>query len=110
MPAFFNKYTMPQLPADIVNKIKATAKILPVILSNTHEKHILSGAEIIELGTIEKIDGKAIVHERKYVMPMPVQLYWNHFRRLKKAYSKEGYIGVKRYVALVESIYKSQNN
>jgi len=70
----------------------------------------MTGEEILELGTIEMVNDKLIVPDKKYIMAMPVQLYWNHERRLRKVWTKEGYPGVIKYVALVESIFKSQNN
>lgn len=98
---------MAKITNDINNKIAATAKLLPVVLGNTHEKHLLTGAEILEFGTITEIEGKQIKPEQKYLMPMPVQLYQNHVRRLKKAWLKHGYDGIKSYVSHVESIVKN---
>jgi len=92
-----------------MRKIIHTAQLLPTVVSNTHEKHIMTGAEILEMGTITEIDGKPVNPVLKYTMPMPVQLYWNHVRRMKKAYQKEGYEGIKKYAYKVETIVKSQN-
>lgn len=95
---------MHTITREIQAKIDATAEMLPVILSNTHEKHKKTGAQIIEEDNIHEIGGKPIDPEKFYVMKYPVQLYHNHRRRLRKAFMASGYAGVQQYVMHVHSI------
>lgn len=74
------------------------AQQLPVFLDNTHEKRIIAGSEILSWGTVAEIDGQPIDPDKKYVWNYPVQLYNNHYRRMKKAYLKHGTPGISKYL------------
>ena len=78
---------------------------LPVIMYNTHEVHIVEGSELIELNYDDPKDGK-IKADKKYFVNMPVQIAANHYRRLKKAWLKDGQKGLQAYLNNIASIIK----
>lgn len=95
---------MHKITLQIQKKIDATAEMLPVIVSNTHEKHRRTGAQIIEEDHLFEIGGKPIDPKKTYIMKYPVQLYYNHRRRLRKAFMRSGFTGIKEYVMGIHSI------
>ncbi|MDO8997203.1 MAG: hypothetical protein Q7U77_11295 [Sediminibacterium sp.] len=101
---------MHKITPQILKKLEATEAMLPIIVSNTQEKHRMTGKEVLELGTITQIDGKDIIPEKVYIMRFPVQLYHNHKRRLRKAYQKDAYKGVEAYVHSVHQITQENQN
>lgn len=84
--------------------LKGVAKELPVVFEAAHEKHLVKGSDILEWGTITEIDGLPIDPEREYVWHYPVQMYQNHYRRLKKAYIAHGMMGVYNYLRGINNI------
>ena len=79
-------------------KIRAIAKILPVRQYEVNSRAKVSGEDLLLCGHKE-VEGKAIEKDGEYVMPMPFYNEVNHYRRLKKAFTKNGLNGVKSYVA-----------
>lgn len=77
-------------------KIRQRANALPVILENTIERHYVDGQELIEQG-MNNMDGVEVNPEKKYIQTMPVQIAFNHARRMKKLYKKMGAEGVLNY-------------
>lgn len=77
--------------------LKAYANHLPVVFQNTHEVHKMTGAELIEMGYVEK-GGEKLLPAMKYEYNMPVQLAANHYRRLKNAWLKDGEPGITAYL------------
>lgn len=61
---------------DTSQTFKELAKLLPIVLENTHEIHIVSGQELLDqdIRTV-KVDGKdvEVKADQKYQQPMPVQ-------------------------------------
>ena len=104
---------MSNIPVDIMYKIKLTAKGLPVIMTQTHEKHIITQDEYQEMfehfAPQESVIPKG-PHKGKILITQPVQVYWNHVRRLKKAWLKSGYDGVVQYVLAVHEITQTKAN
>ena len=47
--------------------------------------------------------------QKEYIIPMPVQVAYNHSRYLKKLYKKEGMAAVQKYAAevMIEGIQES---
>jgi len=86
--------------------LKGIAKELPVIVSDAHEKHLVSGKDILEWGTITEIDGQPIDPDKQYMWHYPVQMYHNHYRRLRKAYQTEEMAGVYSYLSKITRIIK----
>lgn len=90
-----------------------TAKGLPVIMTQTHEKHIITQDEYKEqfehLAPQEAIIPKG-PHKGKVMITQPVQVYWNHVRRLRSAWLKSGYDGVVQYVLAVHQITQQKSN
>ena len=80
------------------NALRIVAGKLPMVNEPTCEKHFVKGSELIELGTVDTVEGKKIIPDKMYEMTMPVFILVNHYRRLKKIYRKAGAVGVQRYV------------
>lgn len=90
--------------------IKSMAKNMPLIMTQTHEKQLLKGSEILEWGTVNEIDGKPIDPNKLYLYHSPLQLARNHGRRFKKAWLKDGQEGIRAYMNGVLDIVKSNIN
>lgn len=75
---------------------------MPIVMDETIEKHIMTGAEIMEMGHVDIVDGiyknVKLEPEKKYMYDMPVQLASNHYRRLKLAWFKDGEKGISAYI------------
>jgi hypothetical protein len=78
--------------------IKKLANNLPLINQVSTEPHLLSGAEILEWGTITEIDGKPIDPEKKYLHHYPVLMVQNNRRGMKRAFLRNGVEGVKQFL------------
>lgn len=85
--------------------LREYAAKLPDVLHNTHEVHIYSGQELIDMEE-EPPKGQIFDPEEKYLYKYPVQLASNHYRRLKKAYIKNGDDGVVGYLKQVYTLMK----
>lgn len=90
--------------------LKGIAKKLPVVLTDTHEKHIVKGKDILEWGTVTEIDGMPVDPERDYLWHYPVQMYHNHYRRLKRVFRRTGIDGVCEYLKNISNIIAANNN
>lgn len=90
-----------KLTAEEEKILKNYCRALPVIMESSHEIHVMTGAEITELeealGEIEK-EGIVLDPEKKYPYSMPVQIAMNHYRRLKRAWLKDGQSGIQKYL------------
>lgn len=89
--------------------LRSYVKKLPIIMEQSKEIHIMTGAEILETGAHE-IDGEPINLEKKYEYPMPVQIQVNHYRRIKSAWLKDGQPGVQKYLNEVAAAIKAKEN
>ncbi len=100
------------LKTDEVKLLKAYAARMPVVMHNTHEVHIMTGAELLEMGYVEH-EGEKLIPAKKYHFNTPVQLAANHFRRLKRAWLKDGESGIRKYIFeisdLIHKNKKAQN-
>lgn len=92
----------------ITPEIKAGLQIiagnLPVVMEETHEVHIMTGRELKEIDIVKDAEGKDLVDNKKYDWPFPVQVAWNHYRRMKSAYKKHGEPGIMDYINRVGDI------
>lgn len=82
------------------------AKLLPVIMETSHEDHKMTGAEMIEMGYVLE-EGEVIIPEGKYIYKYPVMMAVNHYRRLKRAWLKEGEPGILAYLKGVAATIKN---
>ncbi len=74
---------------------------LPAVVTNTHEKQIIDAEEYFEM--FEKQPAKEDIipkgpHKGKVMIEYPVQVASNHYRRLRRAYIKNGQPGVIAYI------------
>lgn len=88
--------------------LKKLASKLPQIKINTHEKHWVTGAEILAWETIAQIDGKPIIPEQMYLWEYPVVTLANHYRRLKNRYKAKGIDGVREYLEWINGLAKGK--
>jgi hypothetical protein len=82
------------------------AEQLPVIMTRTHEKHIVKGSELWKQGqtrinSVNGEGGEVVQPDKEYMVAMPVQIAMNHRRNVRKAYEKDGLDGVYGYVKAV---------
>jgi hypothetical protein len=87
--------------------LRAYADKMPIVFHNTHEVHYMTGAEILDFGHVVK-EGEKLDPEKKYAYNMPVQLAANHYRRLKRAWLKNGEEGIKQYVSHIAQLALNQ--
>jgi hypothetical protein len=101
---------MKQKPLDdeAIALLKQWADMLPVVMHQTHEVHIMTGAELLEMGYVER-EGKKIDPEEDYRYNQPVQIAANHFRRMKNAWHSNGEAGVIGYIESVKRIAVLEN-
>lgn len=92
-----------QLDAASLKMLKDWADQLPVVMHQTHEVHIMTGKDLLEMGYVER-DGKKIVPDEDYRYNAPVQVAANHFRRLKRAWYSNGEQGVLAYITHIEKL------
>ena len=97
---------MHQVTNNIETLLKQLSALLPKITVHSNEKHWVTGAEILEWGTVTEIDGKPIVKNKSYLWKYPVITYANHFRRLKNKYKKNGIDGVQEYLEWIDGLTK----
>jgi len=58
-----------------INKqLRKLADQLPIYFVQTHEKHIMTGKEILEDTEYKEIDDKPVNPGLKYIVPQPVQI------------------------------------
>lgn len=76
-------------------------KKLPIIQTQTHEVHLLTGKELQEMGYVEH-EGQVIDPEKTYRYNAPVLLAANHYRRLKRAWMRNGQVGIENYLREVK--------
>lgn len=74
--------------------IKRLANNMPLINQSSHEQHLITGAEILEWGTVKEIDGKPIDPAKKYLWNYPVLMIQNNRRQMKRAFIRNGVKGI----------------
>lgn len=85
--------------------LKAYTDQMPVIMNQTHEVHRMTGEELIEMGYAER-DGEKINPKKTYLYNAPVLMAANHYRRLKRAWLRDGEAGIKAYLIEVAKALK----
>ena len=91
---------MYQITPFVVSKLRLMASQLPMVMTESHEKHIMTKAELEEMGYV----GAEEMPDGTYTYKAPVQMAANHFRRLRKAYQKYGLAGCKDYVVKINHL------
>ena len=81
-------------------QLKGIAESMPMVLQNTHEKHFMTKEELDEMGYV----GAEKMKDGTYVYPAPVQIAFNHYRALKKAWLKGGVKSCKQYILKIEKL------
>ncbi len=85
-----------------MNLMRQLSEKLPKVSFLSHETHYITGAEILEWGTITEFKGQPIVPEQTYKYSYPVIQYANHYRRLKRAYVRRGQPGMEAYLQWID--------
>lgn len=94
---------MNRITGEIEGALKLIASNLPVVMEETVEYHLLKGSELKEMEIFKDDKGNDLIDEVEYRWPMPVQIAFNHYRRLKKAYMEGGEPAVMLYLDKIES-------
>lgn len=100
--------------AQLKKELMYIASNLPVVLESKIERHILTKEEAIE--QFPETDHKKFAYIQtgpnagRVVATMPVQIACNHYRRLKRIYSKHGQPGVIQYIQKIKQLEKEQEN
>lgn len=76
------------------------AKRLPLTFVNTHENHIMTKEELDEFGYV----GATALKNGKYLYKYPVQLAMNHYRRMCRAYQRDGFKGVEAHIDYIKKL------
>lgn len=82
---------------------------LPIVMEWHKERHICTMAEAVEhypesdLSELKPIAKKGPFAD-KYLINLPVMVYANHYRRLKKAYAKGGQPAVMDYIQKIKDM------
>jgi hypothetical protein len=76
--------------------LRAYCSQMPTLTQATCEIHTMTGAELKDIGYVED-KNKPLIDDEKYEFRYPVILGNNHYRRLKKAWLKDGEPGLKKY-------------
>lgn len=76
------------------------AKGLPLTFVNTHEYHIMTKEELDEMGYV----GAQKLKDGRYRYKAPVQLAMNHYRRMCRAYQRDGYEGVEAHIDYINKL------
>jgi hypothetical protein len=96
---------------NIVKQIRKVAEELPIIMRNTCEKHIMTGAEMIEeLELMKTEDNKPVLPSERYLVRQPVLISINHHRKMKKIYKELNVQGLSLYINAVKSHAEKQSN
>ena len=77
---------------DISRSLELIAKELPLCFNNSVEYHLMTGLEVLQETEYKEVDA-----EKKYLVPMPVQIAINHHSKLKKLYRLGKMEAVKSY-------------
>ena len=81
-------------------RLKEVADNMRPVMMNTHEKHIMTKEELDEMGFAHA--GK--LPEGNFMYKAPVQIAFNHYRALKKAFKLKGFEGCKAYITRINNL------
>lgn len=81
-------------------RILALAEMLPLVMVRSHEKHIVTKAELEEMEYV----GAEKMEDGKYLYKLPVMVAQNHYRCMKRSYLKHGVKGIDLYIDRVKSL------
>jgi hypothetical protein len=91
---------MNPLSQQTLKDLRDIAAAMPMVIQNTHEKHIYTQEELEEWGYV---DAEKLPNG-KYLYKYPVQIAINHYRALKKAWKKGGFEHCKRYIQKIKAL------
>jgi hypothetical protein len=91
---------VPILDAETQKQLRDLAKQMPLVIRNTHEKHIYTKEELDEWGYANAHK----LPDGTYVYNYPVQIAVNHYRALKKAWKKNGLKGASDYIDKINNL------
>ena len=77
--------------------IEKTAALLPELHYEVKEKQWFSGTQMMEMGIKQDDNGDPINPAKRYPIERKVTRPYNHTKRLKQAYLKEGTRGMQKY-------------
>lgn len=81
---------------------------IPTFVENTIQKHIYTGKQLLEeVGYVPK-DGEVINPNKTYTFNYPAQVYVNHARRMRRAFTSGGYEAVNKYVQSLATAMESR--
>lgn len=87
-----------KLTPDVILELRGIAKHLPYARYAVMSSYEMSGADLKLSGYGEMPEYKDKLEDDKiYAIPAPAYYQVNHFRRMKKAYLREGVPGVVKY-------------
>lgn len=95
---------MNKLSKKIEAGLQLIAGNLPVVMEETKEYHFLKGSELKEMEIFKDDKGNDIVDEKEYRWAFPVQIAWNHYRKLRKAFKHGGEPEVIQYINKVADL------
>lgn len=76
------------------------AKKLPLVMVNTHEKHIMTKEELDEMGYV----GAEELPDGTYLYKAPVQIAKNHYRCMRNRFRKHGMPGLEKYIDEIKAL------
>ena len=93
----------------VQKQLRAIADRLPIWFVESHENHVMTGQEVLDETEYKEIEGKPIDVTKEYIIAMPVQVAYNHYRYLKKLYADGGMNAVNKYASevMIEGIQES---
>ena len=95
---------MNNLTREIKAGLQVIASNLPVVMQETQEIHLLTGKELKEMEIFKDDKGNDLIDEVQYRWAFPVQVAWNHYRKLRKAYQAGGEPEVIKYIDRVADL------
>ncbi len=93
---------MPKYPVDkqTAKRILILASKMPLVWVNSHEKHIMTKAELDEMGYVGATD----LGDGKYMYKAPVMVAKNHYRCMRRRYEKHGVAGLDKYIDEIKEL------
>lgn len=89
-----------KLDETTVAQLNHLAGMLPLVMVNTHEKHIYTKEELDDMGWV----GAEKMEDGKYLVKMPVQIAKNHFRCMKRRFLRGGSKAVSAYIDEIKAL------
>ncbi len=88
--------------------LRELANKLPTVFYEVKEREEFTGQDLILCGQEKTSEGIELDPDKIYLMPVPVKIAVNHYRRMRKKWSESGIEGVKMYVAMINKMAADQ--